>query len=167
MGNKNSGGRRRPNVVQLLRGVTRKDRLNPREPKPPDGPVVKPEGLSPGGSLAWDRLAPLALAMQTLTTADVPAFTTLCELQATLDAACAVKMEPGFGVVSIMYAMDREGKAYVTGEKIHPAIKLEGETAAKIRAYYDYFGLTPSGRARLQVGQAQEAAPSKWEGALG
>ena len=166
MGNKNSGPRRRPNVVQLLRGVTRKDRLNPREPTPPPGEAEKPTGMSAGASGAWDRLAPLALAMQTLTKADVPAFTTLCELQATMEAASAAKLEPDFRVVSIMYAMDREGKAYVTGEKIHPAIKLEGETAQKIRPYYDYFGLTPTGRARLQVGQARDVAPSKWEGAL-
>lgn len=162
MGNKNSGRRRRPNVFQLLHGVTRKDRLNPREPKVPEGEVQMPPGLSPGAARVWDRLAPLCLTMRTLTIADVPAFASLCELQATMDLCAAIKAEPGFTVL----------QAYEVGEgrvveKIHPAIKLEGETAQKLRPYYDYFGLTPSGRARLQVGPTQEEkAPSKWAGVL-
>src|SRR4029450_10246016 len=97
MGNANSGPRPRPQALQLLRGVTRKDRLNPDEPRP-DGPVWKPRELSAGAAGVWDRIAPVCLQMGTLTAADVPAFVRLCELQATAEAASAQKDVPGFAI---------------------------------------------------------------------
>jgi len=43
MGNANSGRRPKPHALKVLRGITRKDRLNPNQPQPPSGEVVKPE----------------------------------------------------------------------------------------------------------------------------
>jgi len=47
----------------------------------------------------------------------------------------------------------------------HPALKLERNTAAALRPYYEKFGLEPVGRARLVV-HKDEAPKSKWEGVL-
>ena len=44
--------------------------------------------------------------------------------------------------------------------KVHPALKLESDTATKLRPFYDYFGMTPTGRARIHVPKSE--APSKW-----
>ena len=59
--------------------------MNDREPVPPSGDVVKPAGLSVGAAKLWDELAPVCIAMRTLTAGDVKAFAVLCEIQNTLD----------------------------------------------------------------------------------
>ena len=151
MGNRNSGPRPAPTALKLLRG-SRKDRLNPREPTPPPGPVEMPATLSPPAQPIWARLAPICLAMGTLTTADLGAFATLCELQATLEMACAQKARPTFRPL--------------VKNRAHPALKLERETAGALRPYFEKFGLDPIGRARIVLPPAPEAPPSKWAGVL-
>jgi phage terminase small subunit len=103
----------------------------------------KPETLSIGAGVVWDWLAPMCLAMGTLTAADVPAFAKLCELEATAIAASQQKDRPGFTVFLHTTMVDSAGNEHQQ-VKIHPAIKLEGETAVKLRPYYEYFGLTPA-----------------------
>jgi hypothetical protein len=117
-------------------------------PTAPAGEVVKPGRLSGPAGVVWDALAPLVLAMGTLTAADVPAFATLCELQATLELASAQKTSSAV------------------------ATKLERQTAAALRPWLEAFGLTPASRARLQLPAAPapenpldrflSRTPSKW-----
>jgi len=91
----------------------------------------------------WDELAPIALAMKTLTVADVRPFGTLCELQSTLLQAVSVKGTEAFDA------------------------RLERDTAVALRPYYELFGLTPVARARIVVPKAKEQEQaSKWAGAL-
>ncbi len=164
MGNQNSGPKRAPNALQALRGVTRRDRLNPFEPKALGG-VVMPDGLSEDMQAVWAWIAPVLLQMGTLTVADVPAFLELCALQVTSRKAQAEKARDGFSIFLQTSTVDSAGNEH-QNVKIHPAIKLEGETANKLRPYYDYFGMTPSGRARLTVPKTDEAPASKWAGVL-
>ena len=105
--------------------------------------------------------------MGTLTVADVPACMKLCDLEATSRAASAEKDRPGFTVFLITTAVDGLGNEHVNA-KIHPAIRVEGETATKLRPYYEYFGMTAGGRARLRVGPEAAATPpvNKWAGAF-
>ena len=139
MGHRNGGRRPSPTALHVLRGNPSRKVLNQREPIPPPGPVTKPAGLSAAASALWDELAPIALSMQTLTTADVRAFATLCELQGTFLQIQAAK----------------------TGVIVPRVVRLERTTAAALRAYYTAFGLDPASRSRLVV-QRAEAAPSKW-----
>ena len=161
MGNQNSGRRPQPTKLKVLRGNPSKTRLNEREPKPPAGEVVKPEGLSGSAIKVWDELAPVCLAMGTLTVADIRPFGTLCELQATLQQASAQKDAEGFAPFTL--SEDYNGAAVVG---VHAAIKLERETATSIRPYYALFGLEPVSRARIQVPKKADAPVSKWAGAL-
>jgi phage terminase small subunit len=142
MGYENSGRRPSPRALKVLRGNPGRRRL-PAELEAPPGAVRKPTGLSSAAAGIWDELAPVCLHMGTLTVADVRAFRTLCELQATLDQAAAWK------------DMDR-GDA---------AITLEKHFAPIIRPYYALFGLEPVSRARLAPPKA-ELPVSKWAGAL-
>jgi phage terminase small subunit len=104
---------------------------------------VKPAGLSAAAVLVWDELAPLCLAMGTLTTADVRAFGTLCELQATFTAAAQLKGGPAFDA------------------------RLERDTAMALRPWVALFGLEPVSRARISVPKKAVDEPvSKWAGAL-
>jgi len=101
---------------------------------------VKPEGLSLGASVIWDELAPICLYMGTLTSGDVRPFAKLCELEATFMKAVSVKDTPDFDA------------------------RLERETANALRPYFEYFGMTPSARARLSVPKKADAPQSKWAG---
>lgn len=157
MGNKNSGRRPLPTALKVLRGNPGLRPVNEAEPIPPAGEVEVPVTMSAPGRVVWARLAPIAIAMRTLTTADVEAFKTLCELQATLDMAARVKDEPGF--VPLTVSEDAAGAVKVT---IHGAARLELQIAPVIRPYYEKFGLEPVGRARIRIGGGAPA--SKWAG---
>lgn len=161
MGYENSGRRPQPTALKMLRGNPGKGKLNEREPRPPAGDVEKPAMLSGTACVVWDRLAPVCLAMGTLTVADVTTFGTLCELQATLEQASKQKDAVGFAPFTV--SDDYNGAPTV---KIHAALKLERETAIAIRPFYALFGLEPSGRARLSVRKPDDAPQSKWAGVL-
>lgn len=147
--------------MKIWRGVTRKDRLNPAEPVPPTGDVTKPAGLSTAAQTVWDRLAPICLAMRTLTPADVLPFVRLCELQATAEESSRQKDAPGFAMFTL--SEDYNGAAKVG---VHAAIRVERETSVALRPFYEYFGLTPSSRSRIVIAKPHEEPVSKWAGAL-
>ena len=107
--------------------------------------MVKPGTLSPGAAGVWDRLAPVALALRTLTPADVQAFSVLCELQSTFQAIVRAKDTPAFD------------------------LRQQLKTAAALRPFYALFGLEPASRSRLPAPPAPAANPldkfinrSKW-----
>lgn len=164
MGNQNSGRRPKPTALKILQGNPGGRPLNLLEPKPPTGPVIKPE-LSPGAAEVWDEVAPICLAMGTLTTGDVKAFGTYCELQATFTRATREKARPGFTPFLHTTMVDSAGNEH-QNIKEHPAIRQERDTAAAMRPYYEKFGLEPVGRARIQVPKSADEPASKWAGAL-
>ena len=147
MGNANSGARPKPTALKVLQGNPGQRRLNEKEPIPPAGAVVKPEGLSLGASVVWDEVAPVCLYMGTLTPADVKPFAMLCELEATVMQARQWKRQ-------------RQPRTMAKG------IKLEKDLAVILRPYYALFGLEPVSRARLQVAKQAAAPVSKWAGML-
>ena len=146
MGNQNSGRRPQPTTLTVLRGNPSRKKLNEHEPVPPPGEVSKPIGLSAGANVVWDELAPICLAMGTLSVADVRVFATLCELQAVFQAASADK--------------DLAEPTHLDG-----VLKRQRETANVLRPYYALFGLEPVSRARISVPK-KDAPVSKWAGAL-
>ena len=160
-GNQNSGRRPKPTALKVLQGNPGKRKLNEQEPKPPQGDVKPPEGLSKVALIVWERLAPIALAMGTLTTADTSAFGTLCELEATRRLASAEKDRDGFSPFLLTTMVDSAGNEH-QNIKPHPAIQLERNTAMALRPYYEKFGLEPVGRSRIAVPK-QEAPMNKWE----
>ncbi len=164
MGYENSGRRPQPTALKALRGNPGKRRL-PDEVQPPKVAVEMPAGLTPDMQEVWAWIAPGLIHMGTLTVVDVPAFLELCALQVTSRKAQAEKARDGFSIFLQTTMVDSAGNEH-QNVKIHPAIKLEGETANKLRPYYDYFGMTPSGRARLTVPKQDEAQASKWAGVL-
>jgi hypothetical protein len=121
LGNRNSGRRPKPTALKLLRGNPGQRKLNQSEPKPPAGEVVKPQMELLAG-VVWDEVAPICMAMGTLTTADVQAFTSYCVLQAKFTALAA-------------------------GDDTDRLVKV----ATALRPYYEKFGLEPVGRARISV----------------
>jgi hypothetical protein len=160
MGNRNSGRRPKPTALKVLQGNPGQRRLNEQEPKPPPGDVEAPEAISRAARVVWDRLAPIAKAMGTLTTADADSFKTLCELQASLDMASRAKDAPEFAPFTL--SEDYNGAPKMG---VHGALSLELKYAPVIRPYYEKFGLEPVGRARISVPKTKEPE-SKWAGVL-
>jgi hypothetical protein len=132
VGYENCGRRPRPTSLTVLLGNPSKKRLNEHEPLPPTGEV-------------WKELAPVCLAMGTLTVADVRPFAMLCELEASVAVARRWKSKP---------------------RTLAKGLKLEKDLAAILRPYYALFGLEPISRARIQVPKQIEAPVSKWAGIL-
>lgn len=161
MGNQNSGRRPQPTALKMLRGNPSKTPLNGLEPRPPKGEPAKPRTITAGASAIWDEIAPDCVAMGTLTKVDGLAFKTLCELQFTFDIAASQKSAEAFAPFTI-------GEDYnaVPTVKVHAALRLERETAAALRPYYEKFGLEPVGRARIQVPKDPDEPVSKWAGVL-
>jgi hypothetical protein len=125
-GNANSGRRPQPTALKVLRGNPSKTRLNEDEPKPPQGEVTKPN-MGPEAGVVWDRVAPIALAMGTLTPADVEAFKVFCQLQAALDVAdesglikLAGLVRPYYG----MFGLEPTGRAKL---RVQPKEKAESK----------------------------------------
>jgi phage terminase small subunit len=139
MGHENSGRRPRPTKLTVLLGNPSKKKLNENEPCPPAGEVRKPEGLSAGAAVVWDQLAPICLAMGTLTTADVTVFARLCELEASWNANTSRKGTDEFSP------------------------RQELDIARELRPYSALFGLEPVSRARISVPKQAEPV-SKWAG---
>jgi hypothetical protein len=125
MGNRNSGRRPQPTALKVLRGNPGQRRLNDAEPQP-KGEVVKP-AMSEAAGVVWDRVAPVALAMGTLTAADVDAFKSFCELQAALDANTDVdrlmkltaSVRPYYG----MFGLEPSGRTKIKVPKTEPTSK--------------------------------------------
>lgn len=106
--------------------------------------MERPDTLTVGGCRVWDEVAPLLLYMGTLTRADQQTFVAYCEVQAAFTAEAQL----------------RDTKP----QDFNP--RLLGDLANKLRPFYDYFGMTPSGRARLSVPKQKEEPVSKWAGEL-
>ena len=162
MGYENSGRRPEPTALTVLRGNPSRKKLNVNEAVPPHGPVTKPVWLSEGGGTVWDRIAPVCEAMGTLTTADVETFASLCELQWSFQQTAASKDGRQ------LFRLERDGKEDDAPMKIvvDGVLRVERETATALRPYYDYFGMTPSSRARISVPKPKDQPESKWAGAL-
>jgi P27 family predicted phage terminase small subunit len=158
MGYENSGRRPQPTALKVLRGNPGKRKPNVDEPEPPKGTAVKPSGLSTGASAAWDELAPICIAMGTLTTADVRVFATMCELQSTLQQASALKDSKGCQVFTADKDSDEDGQLVLV---VDASLKLERDTAVALRPFYALFGLEPVSRARIRVPKDKQPV-SKW-----
>lgn len=171
MGNRNSGRRPEPTAIKILRGNPGKRPLNVDEPTPPAGLVQKPADLSGRSAKVWDEVAPICLAMGTLTTADVKAFVAYCELQATAELIAVEKQNPEFKPLVMKATVDGDGNVHLEARE-NPLIRMERHTAGALRPYYEKFGLEPVGRARIHVRtdpayvRKSREPQSKWAGVL-
>jgi phage terminase small subunit len=120
-----SAGRRpTPTALKIIRGNPGKRAINHAEPKPPAGPLERPEHLDEVAAAEWDRIVPILAAMGVATTAD----------RAAVEAYVILYSE--------MVATARAGKPLRTG------------AVAQLRACMSELGLTPAARAKLTTGAA-------------
>lgn len=152
------GPRPEPTAIKILKGNPGKRRLNDEEPLPPAGAIEPPAWLRKTGREIWDRLAPIAIDMQVLTTADALTFARYCDTfgewleahewirdKARGQTTYTVKGEDG----SIRFVY--EFPQAITARKLNLALlKME-----------EQFGFTPAARSRIHIERAATQAAQK------
>jgi P27 family predicted phage terminase small subunit len=134
---KGQGRKKTPSA--LLKGIDG-GMLRPNEPKPPEGAVRMPSGLSSRAQSQWRKLAPDLIKMGTLTPVDAPAFAIYCEQWNVYDRAQAAVNEFGPTV---------KGR---NGEPIrNPSYSIMRDSVMLIDKLGQQFGLTPGARAGITV----------------
>ena len=102
-----------------------------------------PRHLSERARVEWRRLGPVAVALGTLTRADLRAFELLVETLATETTAREEVTASGYSVPT------GDG-----GQKPHPAVRIMEEARRQSRALLSDFGLTPKGRGTVKPAPA-------------
>lgn len=143
------GPQPKPTNVRLLHG-DRKDRVNEAEPQPSVVDVVAPDWLSEAARAVWDRLSPDLQRKGVLTGWDVEAFAAWCDaVVRRREASRRIETE---GAVVEMPVFNKNGEQ--TGHRVgrNPwSLELK-DADAQVQRWGARFGLTPSERAQLSVG---------------
>ncbi|BBK33770.1 P27 family predicted phage terminase small subunit [Stella humosa] len=111
-----------------------------------------PAHLSDRAKVEWRKLAPVAVALGTLTLADLRAFELLAETLATEREA--------------RDTITREGMSTPTGDgglKPHPAVRIMEAARNQACRLLDTFGMTPRGRGNVE---RAAATTDNWDGLL-
>jgi P27 family predicted phage terminase small subunit len=140
----------KPTSLKLLHGDHKKNpqRINNAEPVPALGDVVPPEGLSDGALAVWHRLAPDLTAKGVLTAWDTAEFAVVCDAVARHRVA-AQRMDQ-----ETEYSLNRFEERVVS-----PTFRVWMDTAALLVKVGGRFGLSPSDRAALKVGDGANKDP--------
>jgi P27 family predicted phage terminase small subunit len=142
------GAKPKPTHLKLVKGTTRKDRMNKHEPKIIDlGPPVAPEHLTPEAREEWLRVSKDLYDAGLLTIVDrailsaycqaygrwVVAEKTLAEMAQTLAGGALVVRSKNGGLIQ------------------NPIVSTANRAMADVARYAHDLGMTPSSRARVMV----------------
>ena len=151
-----------PTQLKVVRGTTRADRANKREPKVEEPlPADPPEWLSPAALPWWGRVRPILTGMKVATSADPIAVGLLCDALAEYMAARDEALAAG-----MIY--ETTGKSGDTMIRAHPAVGIAADAWRRAKLMATEFGLTPASRAKVSVADAGPADPlAEWERGTG
>lgn len=138
--------------MKIAAGNPGKRKLNDAEPLPPQGEIAPPEYISVEARRHWDRIAPVVIAMRTLTTADVDAFARYCELLERYSVLRAFVWRKGAAGTSYRVTDDSGKLRYIA--ELPQAAELRQVHRLLLQLERE-FGLTAAARSRIQV----EASP--------
>jgi P27 family predicted phage terminase small subunit len=140
-----------PTALKILHGV-KPSRVNHGEPKPDSGEVVPPRVLDSRAQEIWDRLAPDMIRKGVLTTWDVDSFATFCSMVVVNQDAVRDVEENGTSCTTVVREM---GDGTIIYElRKNPAWQVARESATLIVTLGGRFGLNPSDRSQLSMGEA-------------
>ena len=140
--NFNSGRRPLPTALKLLTGNRGRRPLNHREPKPEIALPPAPDHLDPVARKEWDRVAPELFALGVLSRLDVAVLAAYC-CSHSLELTAASYVRRHGAVLS-----GPRGRQYA-----NPMLKIANEARRDKMRFAVEFGMTPSSRTRLDVGQ--------------
>ena len=135
---------RKPTDLKLVSGTQRKDRANPKEPKPEKVAPVCPAHLSDEEKVYWGRICVELELMGVLTRADGMALEALVHLYVRRN--------------KLIRMLDQEHEFYqvkgTNGEmlwKKHPASDVLKEVTTELRLTRAEFGLSPASRTKVHT----------------
>jgi len=129
------GPKKTPTKLRLMRGNPSKEAINKSEPEPPPGNITPPPEITGPLRDLWDELAAPVAAMGLLTVADISTFAKLVHIEHSLR-----------GLFPHILTDDKAMRDY---------IKL----ATLVLRYYDRYGMNPSARSQITVGNNSKADP--------
>lgn len=130
-----------PTALKMLRGG-HPDRINRNEPRPPAGPVTKPDWLSPDAETEWDRIAGTLEQIGVLTSHDETLFAFYCESVA---LARRFIFECGPQAQALML---KDGRGGLVRNAVYA---YRRDTVLEALRFGKEFGLTPASRSQLRV----------------
>lgn len=150
-----TGRPKKPTNIAVLHG-DRKDRINTAEPKPSQLEVAPPNWLGDQAVEVWNSLAADLKAKGVLTGWDVEAFASWCD--AVVRRRHASKRLQVEGEVIELPVFNKNGEE--TGHRYakNPWTLVLNEADAQMQKYAAKFGMTPSDRASLSIGEASKGA---------
>lgn len=148
-----AGRRRKPTSAKVLAGTFRKDRENPREPKPPHAHVSAPDWLKGEARWAWEQLASLLgeNGTRVLAQQDRHELGLLCDAYREYRVARRHVEHDGMMVVRVTKA----GMVRVR----HPLISVYQDAWRRVRLALIDFGLNPSARSKTSSRPEEVADP--------
>ena len=147
-----TGRPKKPTSLKVLHG-DRKDRINDREPKPASLEVAPPEWLSDEAVEVWHRLAADLERTGVLTAWDVEAYALWCDAVVRRRHAVLELRKTGEVVELPVFNKNGEQTGYRLAKS--PWTLVLNEADAQFQKYAARFGLTPSDRADLSIGEAR------------
>ena len=158
MGNRNSGPRPSPTKLKILRGVTRGDRLNPKEPQiepAPESFDAPPADLK-GDTVAiaeWSRVVPILRRVGLVSELERGALIALCQQWSRYAAAQVDLRKKGPTL---------EGEH---GPILNPSVMVADKSLTHCLKLWQELGLTPSGRSKMvALVKPEPPVAGKWAG---
>jgi P27 family predicted phage terminase small subunit len=147
-----------PTEILKLRGSWRaKAREKQGQPQPKAGTPSMPRWLSKEAKAEWRHLLPQLRALGMLYAIDRSALAAYCQAHAELVWATEVLEREGRIIDAPVF--NKPGELTGHTKRLHPAVKLQRDAFARVKAFLGEFGLTPATRARLSVA-APESPPA-------
>jgi len=138
----NAGRKLKPIALKLLEGVENEDRLNRNEPNPGDPSLECPEYLTDSAKMMWNKYALVLKKLGVFKQTDEFAFTTLCQESGRyIDLQIIINEKDSYTTTNIR-----------NGDKAIPEMAMARECLRQVRALMVEFGMTPSSRSKISVG---------------
>ena len=133
----------RPTVLKLLHGERHLDRVNTDEPTPRPAEIPEPTEASREVLVVWRRVLRELEAMNLAFPADADSMRCYCEAVVQHHRSSEVLARSGVLVKGLHGNLVR-----------NPALQIQRDTAATVRAFAQEFGLTPSARSSIRASDA-------------
>jgi P27 family predicted phage terminase small subunit len=141
------GPQPKPSALKIAQGNPGRRAISENEPIPPPGTVVPPPWVDGQALEIWTYIAPVLVAMKTLTTADVLPFARYCIAYARYLELREALWKKGWSGTT--YPIRTDGKTRGVAELPQAGeLRRLHEILSRLE---DRFGLTPSARTRLRV----------------
>lgn len=153
----NAGRKARPTNLKLLEGRGRGRDSGGREVKDAPSfvrlPPERPEELGPIARAEWDRVVPELSRLKLLTPNNRASLAAYCEMWETFVRATKHVHENGLVVENRSVKKDGTESTWFTA---NPAVTVQRNAQAALRAWAPEFGLTPASEGKVSAPDAKE-----------